>query len=163
MTKEKAMYQTWLILEGLSKAERDSIPQDLLDTIKNTMEPDENIKIDFSIPLEKQNLDSKTWDMLDKVVKGSKTNKKTVPTNPRDELEKIKLANIALTNELQQFKDDSKALVEKYKEAYENATKENSNLKNNCEALIESINSIPGFIRKMFLKSEKVKMLCEKK
>ena len=57
LTKEKAMYQTWLVIEGLSNAERELISQDLLEEIKGSMEYDENIKIDFSIPLEKQKLD----------------------------------------------------------------------------------------------------------
>lgn len=170
LTKGKAMYQTWLIIEGLSVKERGMISQDLLDEIKNTMEYDENIKIDFSIPLENQNLDSQTWKMLDKVIKSAEKNRDNYSSNnlkvensQTGELEKIKLENIALNKELEKFRDDSKELVLKYKDAYDQAIKENEKIKNDCSILIQTLKAIPGFIRKIFIKDEKIKLLISGK
>ena len=69
MTKEKAMYQTWLVIENLPEEERILIPQDILEEIQNTMEYDENIVVDTTIPVDKQKLDDKTWNMLEKIIK----------------------------------------------------------------------------------------------
>ncbi|MBQ9279431.1 MAG: hypothetical protein IJ215_00030 [Clostridia bacterium] len=184
LTKEKAMYQTWLVIEGLSNAERELISQDLLEEIKGSMEYDENIKIDFSIPLEKQKLDSKTWKMLDKVIKSAEQNgfekknkklekakesnssnisKQNVNVKDSEELEKIKLENIALSKELERFRDESKELLMQYKEAYEKALEENEKVKKDCDALIQTLKTIPAFVRKIFLRDEKVKLLISGK
>lgn len=172
LSKEKAMYQTWLIIEGLSNEERSLIDEELLEEIQNTMEVDERIKIDFSIPLEKQKLDDKTWKMLDKVMKSAEKNgyqkvKKqnkdlkevSLGTKENESVEKIKLENIQLTKELQKMREESKSLLTDYKEAFEKAQEENKKLKTNCEELIQILNQIPAFIRKIFVKDEKIKML----
>ncbi len=193
LSKEKAMYQTWLIIEGLSKKEKSLISTDLLNEIKNTMEKDENIKIDFSIPLEKQKLDTKTWSMLGKVMKSAERNgykkpKKMVEnveetynngkgTNnfemENENIETIKLENIKLAQELSQTKENVRELIAGYKKAFEDSQAENAKLrqdyevseneveklKQDCKELIQMFDRIPGFIRKIFVKDEKIKML----
>lgn len=200
LTKAKAMYQTWLIIEGLSYKERELISKELLDEIQNTMEVDESIKIDFDIPLEKQKLDSKTWSMLEKVMQSAEQNgyerrkgirksashselmrrvdrpenvRRKAPVVRAEEregaerqnkdalitLERIKNENVRLTQELQKFKEDSKVLLADYKDAFEKSQEENEKLKQDCESLIETFHKIPGFIRNVFIKDKKVKLL----
>lgn len=160
LTKEKAMYQTWLIIEGLSAKERNMISKDLLQHIKSTMEYDENIKIDFSIPLEEQNLDSQTWEMLYRIIQdvGGIKYKANI-TLDSDEIESIRLENIALNEEIQEFRKNSEELVVKYKEECEKLLAENNKIKEDCNSLINTMNLIPNFIRKVFIKDEKIKLL----
>ncbi len=68
MTKPKAYYEAYLVLQCLSEVEYKLIPKDLLDEITTRMEVDESIKVDPTIPLEKQKLSEKTYDILDKVI-----------------------------------------------------------------------------------------------
>ena len=69
MTKSKAYYQAYLVLECLSEEEYSLIPKELLDEIKQKMEEDPSIIVDSSIPLEKQKIDEKTYDILERVIK----------------------------------------------------------------------------------------------
>ena len=68
MTKPQAYYEAYLVLQCLSKVEYNLIPQSLLDEITSKMEKDDSIKVDPTIPLEKQKLSDKTYDILDKVI-----------------------------------------------------------------------------------------------
>ena len=68
MTKPKAYYEAYLVLQCLSQVEYNLIPKDLLNEITSKMEVDESIKIDPNIPLEKQKLSDKTYDILDRVI-----------------------------------------------------------------------------------------------
>ena len=81
MTKEKAYYQAFLILEHLPKEEYSLIPQNLIDEIENHMEYDENITIDTSTSLESQKIDEKTYQILDKVIKSVERNQKQATYN----------------------------------------------------------------------------------
>ncbi len=69
MTKGKAYYQAYLVLDCLSEEEYSLIPNELLEGIKMKMEEDPEIKVDSSVPLEKQKIDEKTYDILDRVIK----------------------------------------------------------------------------------------------
>lgn len=69
MTKSKAYYQAYLVLECLSEEEYSLIPQELLNEIESKMEVDTSIVVDASIPLEKQKIDEKTYDILDRVIR----------------------------------------------------------------------------------------------
>ena len=69
MTKPKAYYQAYLVIQCLSKEEYSLIPKELLDEIKSKMEVDESIVVDKAIPLEKQKIDDKAYDILDRVIK----------------------------------------------------------------------------------------------
>lgn len=167
LSKAKAMYQTWLIIDGLPKTEQNLISHDLLEEIKTSMEVDENITIDFNIPLEQQKLDDKTWNMLDKVLKNAKKNgyekNKNKNEKTTNEVEKIKLENIALTEQLKKMTEQSKELVMDYKKAFETSQAENEKLKKNCEDLISSLNKIPKWIRGIFLGNGKTKLLVDRK
>lgn len=68
MTKAKAYYEAYLVLQCLSKKEYSLIPKKLLDEITTNMEKDNSIKVDPNIPLEKQKLNEKTYDILDRVI-----------------------------------------------------------------------------------------------
>ena len=68
MTKSKAYYEAYLVLQCLSQVEYNLIPKDLLNEIESKMEVDESIKIDPNVPLEKQKLGDKTYDILDRVI-----------------------------------------------------------------------------------------------
>ncbi len=68
MTKSKSYYEAYLVLQCLSEVEYNLIPKDLLNEITTKMEVDESIKVDPNIPLEKQKLSEKTYDILDKVI-----------------------------------------------------------------------------------------------
>ncbi len=74
MTKSKAYYQAFLVLECLSQEEYDLIPESLLNEIKSKMEPDPTMKIDPNLPLEKQKIDEKAYDILEKVIKSIEKN-----------------------------------------------------------------------------------------
>jgi len=69
MTKPKAYYQAYLVLDCLSKEEYALIPKELLEEIKSKMEVDKSITVDSTIPLEKQKIDEKTYDILDRVIR----------------------------------------------------------------------------------------------
>lgn len=68
MTKSKAYYEAYLVLQCLSDVEYKLIPKELLDEITSKMEKDESIAVDPNIPLENQKLSDKTYDILDKVI-----------------------------------------------------------------------------------------------
>ncbi|MBR3281480.1 MAG: hypothetical protein IKI57_06590 [Clostridia bacterium] len=69
MTKAKAYYQAYLVLDCLSKEEYSLIPKEMIRDIESKMEKDPEIKVDSTIPLEKQKIDEKAYDILDKVIK----------------------------------------------------------------------------------------------
>lgn len=69
MTKSKAYYQAYLVIQCLSKEEYSLIPKALLDEITSKMEVDDTIKVDSTVPLEKQKIDEKAYDILDKVIR----------------------------------------------------------------------------------------------
>ena len=68
MTKEKAMYQTWLVLEELPQEEKKLISKSIFEEIQSTMEVDESIHVDFDVPLEKQNLDNQNEFQNDLII-----------------------------------------------------------------------------------------------
>ena len=74
MTKPKAYYQAYLVIKCLSKEEYSLIPKVLLDEIESKMEKDDSIYVNPTIPLEKQKIDEKTYDILDKVINAIEKN-----------------------------------------------------------------------------------------
>ena len=78
--RAKALYQVKLILECLPEEEYKLIPQEKIDYIEENFEYDENFRIDPKKPLEKQKIDDKAYDLLEKIVKeikGVNLNKST--------------------------------------------------------------------------------------
>lgn len=214
MTKEKAMYQTWLVIEKLPEEERKLIPQDIIEEIEDTMEHDETIVIDSTIPMEKQKLDDKTWNMLEKIIKriekaGHKIEKENISDSEKyvedvkkenekfsqgdknfnqseineyvqnvkieNNANQIMLENIKLTRQVGELQnqvakvDEAKVLISDYNSALiemkkenERLKSENNKIKENCEALINTINRLPKVIKSIFIKEEKVKLLLGK-
>ena len=78
MTKSEALYQVKLILDYLPEEEYKLIPKETIDYIEENFEYDENISIDPNIPLENQNIDDKAYEFLDKVIKSTEVNNKTI-------------------------------------------------------------------------------------
>ena len=151
MTKEQSLYQTKLIIECLPEEDYNLIPKDIIEYIDTNMQYDETIKIDYNIDLEQQNVDEKTYEMLDKILKRITVNSKqgnieNLGTIENDEI--ISLKNIIANLERENAKiDEAKKLILGYKE-------ELSKLNQKCSYLEESLNSIPKFIKMIFVKDK---------
>ena len=76
ISKAKALYQVKVILDYLPEDEYKLIPKEMLDYIEDNFEYDEKFSIEPNIPLEKQKIDDKAYEMLDKIVKSAETTKK---------------------------------------------------------------------------------------
>lgn len=177
LTKAKALYQVKLILDYLPKEEYELIPQETIEYIEDNFEYDENISIDPTIPLEKQKIDDKAYELLEKIVEQTKKTKEK--TNDKEiskyleqvkksnenfniQIENIKLKNIIETLEKENEKiPKAKQLVEEYKEILKQKDIEIENLKENNKYLYECNQKIPKFIRKFFIK-EDIKLLKSK-
>ena len=75
LTNEKALYQVKLILDCLPKEEYETIPKDIVNYIENNWKYDESVTIDPNLPLESQNIDKKTYDFLETILKRMDMNK----------------------------------------------------------------------------------------
>lgn len=76
LSQAKVLYQVKLILDYLPEEEYKLIPQEMIDYIEDNFEYDENFSIDPEIPLEKQKIDDKAFEMLDKIVRSAEITKK---------------------------------------------------------------------------------------
>lgn len=180
VTKEKALYQVKLILDYLPKDEYKLIPQETIDYIEDNFEYDENITIDPKIPLDKQKIDDKAYDMLEKIIKQTKehSNNRFNNANSSNEINEYiesvkksnevydaKIENIRLNNIIELLKKENdklpkaKELLEEYKEILKQKDIEIEKLKANNQELHDCINKIPKIIRKLFIKDFDVKLL----
>lgn len=177
MTKSKAYYQAFLVLSCLSKEEYSLIPEELLDEIKTKMEVDEDIKIDSNIPIEKQKIDDKAYDILDRVIKSiekkygkdaiyepqkyakdeknapksEKMPQKSAEITQKDpKLDNLELKNI--TNALEEEKEKvekAKNLIIDYKEVIEQKDARIRELKEEIESLKEDNVALNSMIQKV--------------
>ena len=69
MTQNQALYQAKLILDYMPEEDYKKIPEEIIKYIYDNMEEDKNIVVNPDIPLEEQDIDEKTYDFLDKVIK----------------------------------------------------------------------------------------------
>lgn len=175
LTKGGILYQVKLILDYLPDEEYQLIPQDTIDFIENNFEYDENITINPDIPLEEQNIDDKTYEMLDKILKSAENNKandiyqyiENVKKQNKEFGEKIE--NIKLKNIVEMLKKENekipkaKELLEEYKMALQQKEREIERLKENNQNLYEYIQRIPGVLRKIFIKDNDIKLLINSK
>ena len=176
LSKAKAMYQVKLILDYLPDEEYKLIPQETIDYIEDNFEYDENFTINPSIPLENQKIDDKACELLDKIVKSVGSAKllvKTKKTSESDEyVQKVKETNtdierenIRLNNLVKKKKKENskipkaKDLLEEYKIALKQRDEEIENLKAKNKQLYDNLQKIPKFLRKIFIKETKVKLL----
>lgn len=168
MTKEKSLYQTKLILDYLPEEEYELIPKDMIEYIEANMDIDETMIIEPNTELDKQNIDEKTYDMLEKIIKKIKSTEidnyvsavKKQNKEYEEKFENIKLKNIIETLKKENSKiPPIKALLEDYKKALAQYEKEIEELKSNNAILFESFNKIPSWIRNIFIKKDRLKQL----
>ena len=134
VTKAKSLYQVKLILDYLPEDEYKLIPQETIDYIDENFEYDENFIIDPKIPLEKQKIDDKAYDLLEKIVKQTKT---------------------AYSNEISTKQNNSSAIDEYIKKVKQS--------NKNYDTMIENIrlNNLIEFLKKENSKIPKAKELLE--
>ena len=176
LTKAKALYQVRLILDYLPDEEYKLIPQETIDYIEENFEYDENFTIDPKIPLENQNIDDKAYEVLDKIVKSVESTKLLIKTKNNSEsdedIQKVKennndieIENIRLNNLVELLKKENskipkaKELLEEYKEALKQKDNEIAKLKECNQNLYKYIQRVPKFLRKIFMRSEEIKLL----
>ena len=147
ISKAKALYQVKLILDYLPEEEYRLIPKETIEYIENNFEYDENFSIDPKIPLEKQKIDDKAYEMLDKIVKATETTKR------ENRLQDSAKMN-AYIQEVKESNQNYNARIEnvRLKNLVEMLKKENSKLYN-C------IQSLPRIIKKVFIKDFNIKLL----
>lgn len=181
VTKAKALYQVKLVLDYLPEEEYKLIPQETIDYIEENFEYDENFTIDPKIPLEKQRIDDKAYDLLEKIVKQTKiahSNKVYTKQNNSSEINEYinkvkqsnenyetKIENIRLNNLIELLKKENnkipkaKELLEEYKDALKQKDNEIEKLKRNNQELYECIQKLPKIIRRVFIKDFDTKLL----
>lgn len=170
LTNAKALYQVKLILDYLPKDEYDLIPQEVIEYVENNFEIDKNIKINPEIPLESQNIDDKTYEILEKIIKkiDSITNKKNDDISKYVESTKKsneEIENIRLNNLVEDLKEKNgkipkvKNLVQEYKNALRDKDNEITKLQKDNEILLSIYKKISKFIRKIFVREKEIKLL----
>ncbi len=175
ISKEKALYQVKLILDYLPEEEYNLIPQEIIDYVEDNFEYDENFTINPNIPLEEQHIDDKAYEILDKIIKEAEKNKSASNKNELleyvEEAKKenqefdIKVENIRLKSIIETLKKENKkipkakSLIEEYKEALKQKDDEIQQLKLKNKQLYENLQKIPLFLRKIFIKETKYKLL----
>ena len=170
LSNRKMLYQVKLILDYLPEEEYRLIPQDMINYIENNYEYDENIKINPKIPLEKQSIDDKTYEMLNKIEKRTFNNTKDID-NYIEKVKKenkefnIKIENAKLKNKLEVLEKENeripkaKALLEEYNSALKQKETEIKRLKEKNQKLNNYIKKIPKILRNIFTKEDDIKIL----
>lgn len=178
VTKEKALYQVKLILDYLPDEEYKLIPKETIDYIENNFEYDENFSIDPNIPLEKQNIDYKAYETLDKIVKAAEYNKrhmKNLNTSEKNgnfeeinewnnsnnaEIENVRLKNLVEVLKKENSKiSKAKDLIAEYKNMLQQKDEEIENLKRRNDELYNCIQKLPKIIKVLFIKDLNKKLL----
>lgn len=178
LSKAKALYQVKLILDYLPEEEYKLIPKETIEYIENNFEYDESIKINPSIPLENQKIDDKAYEILDKIVKSTEVtkNENKLQDNAKMDayIQKVKesnqnynakIENIRLKNLVEILRKENskipkaKDLISDYKEALKQKDNEIARLKECNQNLYKYIQRVPKFLRKIFMRSEDIKLL----
>ena len=178
VTKEKALYQVKLILDYLPDEEYKLIPKETIDYIENNFEYDENFSIDPNIPLEKQNIDDKAYETLDKIVKAAEYNKKHMKNinisekngnfeeiNKSNNSDNAEIENVRLKNLVEVLKRENskiskaKDLIAEYKNMLQQKDEEIENLKRRNDELYNCIQKLPKIIKVLFIKDLNKKLL----
>lgn len=178
LSKAKALYQVKLILDYLPEEEYKLIPKETIDYIEDNFEYDENFSIDPNIPLEKQKIDDKAYDLLDKIVKATEVTKKEKRLNENVKMSayiqevkesnqnyNARIENIRLKNLVEMLKKENskipkaKDLLSDYKEALKKKDDEIEKLKKNNQDLYNCIQGLPKIIKRLFIKDFNIKLL----
>lgn len=171
LSKAKALYQVKLILDYLPEEEYKLIPKETIDYIEDNFEYDEKFSIDPNIPLEKQKIDDKAYEILDKIVKATEVtkNENKLQDNAKIDayIQKVKesnqnynarIENVRLKNLVEMLKRENnkipkaKDLLSNYKEALKQKENEIEKLKKNNQELYNCIQGLPKIIKKIFIK-----------
>ncbi len=178
ISKAKALYQVKLILDYLPEEEYKLIPKETIEYIDNNFEYDENFSIDSKIPLEKQKIDDKAYEILDKIVKATEATKreeklqdnakmnayiqevKESNQNYNARIENIRLKNLVEMLQKENSKiPKAKDLLTDYKDALKQKEEEIVKLKKNNQDLYNCIQGLPKIIKKLFIKDFNIKLL----
>ncbi len=166
MTKEKALYQAKLILENLPTEEYDLIPKDIVNYIEENMEYDDNIIINPNESLENQNIDNKTYDILEDILKKiDLTQIEDIKVEEQDDYDSIKNENIKLKDLTESLKKENakilqiKDLVNNYKNELNKKNIEIEKLKAQNQDMYNCIKNTPWIVRKVFFKGYERKLL----
>ena len=178
LSKPQYLYQAKLVIDQFPEEDYNLIPVKTLKYINENMQEDPNIKIDPSIPLEDQDLDSQTWEFLEKMANEIGDNQ--FYEEYKDEADDcfkffveqnegyMAIAeNKKLNDEISGLKAENgkipqaKELVIAYKKLMQEKEEEIKNLKMKNNSLEEQLNKIPKFIRLIFLRNKNLKTLKE--
>ena len=166
LSKAKALYQVKLILDYLPEEEYKLIPKETIDYIEENFEYDENLSIDPHTPLEKQRIDDKAYEVLDKIIKSIETTEKDKRKQEAQELNYDERNEIIRLNNLVEMlkKENSKIpeikdLLSEYKDALKQKDNEIKRLKKNNQDLYNCIQGLPKIVKKLFIKDLNIKLL----
>ena len=178
LSKAKALYQVKLILDYLPEEEYKLIPKETIEYIENNFEYDENFSINPNIPLEKQKIDDKAYEILDKIVKATEVTKNENKLHDKAKMNayiqevkesnqnyNARIENIRLKNLVEILKKENskiskaKNLLSKYKDAMKEKDNEIEELRRNNQDLYNCIQGLPKIIKKLFIKNTDIKLL----
>ncbi len=177
LTNEKAMYQAYLVIENLPENEKNLIPQEEIEKLKNGMKIDEKIKINPSISLVKQKIDDKTLKILASILKKVKIDESKIENNfieireVKDVMDIKKISELLTENYILNEKiiniENSNQKLEEYKEIAFKFKSVLEILNNEKEKLLEKLKKVnkayeelPSLVKKLFIKNKKEKMLA---
>lgn len=163
MTKGNMLYQVKLILDNLEESDYKKIPKEDIEYINENMVYSDDITVDFTRPLEEQDIDEGTYEYLEKLINRSEKNY----NEDQKILEKYEpYERIDLIRTLEKYKIASeknkeiKKLIEEYRNLIKSKDDELSQLKENNSAMYNKIKRCPKLIRKIYFKEfEKVQLL----
>ena len=158
MTKNKALYEVYLIINELPEEEYNLIPQEQIDYIKENMEVIEDYDFDPTEDLGKQNVSVEAYEYLEKILKNIEVATEDSQDEEvqdevgylRDLVERLKKENEVIPA--------SQKLIKKYEEVVAVKQKEIDDLKIQNETLKSQIDKLPKLVKKLFIKDE-VKLL----
>lgn len=173
LSNEKAMYQAYLIIENLPENEKKLISSEEIEKLKNNMDIDESIKINPEIDLKKQNIDEKTFKILNCIFKKSENTLENIIKNNNDNktfiqiksLKELLMENYILIERLDSFKVKNQNLKEykdtliSFKKLFEGLKKEKESLLEKQQKIIKAYEEIPNSIKRIFLNDSKIKRL----
>lgn len=179
LTKPQYLYQAKLIIDCLPEEEYNSIPKETLKYIEENMQVDKNIKIDPEKDLSEQNVDSQTLLFLNNIIQKVRMNElsKEYEKDIKDYIAEVnsknagfeaQVENINLREDVEKLETQTqkipkaKELIQEYQQVVSKKEEEIVKLKEECNTLTSMLNKIPKFIRKIFLRNHKVKLLQEK-
>lgn len=179
LSKPQYLYQVKLIIDCFPEEDYNSIPKETLNYIENNMQVDSSIVINPEISLEEQNIDPQTWQFLQKIAEDVDNNKfyNEFKKEINEYIENIseqnagieaRIDNINLNKDVEKLHQQTqklpkaKELIIDYQKVIANKEKEIKSLQDECNSLKEMINRLPKFIKMLFLRNKKVKLLEEK-